>query len=97
MESESELTSIRAVVYGYVQGVFFRAFVSRKATELGLTGYVRNLPEGKTVEVRAEGDKEQLKKLIGHLEVGPPAAKVERVLTRWLEYSRGYSGFIIRH
>jgi len=97
MGSKSELASVLVVVHGYVQGVFFRDFVSRKATELRLTGYVRNLPGGKTIEVRAEGEKGQLKKLIGHLEVGPPAARVERVLTSWLEYSGGYSGFIIRH
>jgi len=41
----SDLVSLRAVVYGLVQGIFFRAFVSRRARELELTGYVRNLPE----------------------------------------------------
>ena len=46
------LTSVQAIVYGFVQGVFFRAFVIRRAKELGLTGYVRNLPQG-TVEVVA--------------------------------------------
>ena len=89
--------SIKVLVYGYVQGVFFRDFVSRRATDLGLTGYVRNLPGGKTVEVRAEGGRDQLKKLIGYLEVGPPTAKVERVLTSWLKYSGDYTGFTIRH
>ena len=97
MKNESGLASLRAIVYGYVQGVFFRAFVSRKAIELGLTGYVRNLPGGGAVEVHAEGDKAQLQKLITHLGVGPPAARVEKVSTSWLEYSGGYSGFTIRH
>ncbi len=53
----TDLASVKAVVYGYVQGVFFRDFVSRQAAQLGLTGYVRNLPGGKAVEVHAEGER----------------------------------------
>ena len=45
-----EMASLQVVVYGYVQGVFFRAFVSRRAKELGLTGYVRNVLGGEAVE-----------------------------------------------
>ena len=92
----AELASVQAIVYGYVQGVFFRAFVSRRATELALTGYVRNLPRG-TVEVNAEGERKQLEKLIGYLKVGPPGAKVEKVVTNWSEYTGGYSRFNIRY
>ena len=68
------LASLRAVVYGRVQGVFFRAFVHRQALRLGLTGYVRNLPGGEAVEVIAEGTGDILEKLVGYLEAGPPAA-----------------------
>ena len=92
----TDLASVQAIVYGYVQGVFFRAFVSRRAKELGLTGYVRNLPGG-AVEVNAEGERKQLKKLIGYLKMGPSAAKVERVVTNWSEYTGSYSGFEIRY
>ncbi len=88
----SDLASVQVVVYGRVQGVFFRAFASRQAKELGLTGYVRNLPEG-AVEVQAEGERKQLEKLIGYLKVGPSAAKVERVVTNWSEYTGSYSNF----
>ena len=83
------------IVYGRVQGVFFRAYVSRWAVELGLTGYVRNLPDG-TVEVRAEGEKVQLEKLIDHLKAGPPAARVEKAVANWSEYSGNYSRFQVR-
>jgi len=93
----ADLASVRVIVYGYVQGVFFRAFASKRATELGLTGYVRNLPDGESVEVVAEGERRQLEQLIGYLKVGPPAAKVERVVTNWSEYSGGYSRFSIRY
>ena len=93
----SDLASVQAIVYGYVQGVFFRAFVSRRANELGLTGYVRNLPDRKAVEVQAEGERNKLEELIGYLKVGPPGAKVKEVVTNWSEYTGDYTGFGIRY
>jgi acylphosphatase len=86
--------SFRAVVYGLVQGVNYRYFVQRNAESLGLTGYVCNLDDG-SVEVFAEGDKEKLAQLIAKLEVGPRAARVERVEVEWGEYSGNYRGFDI--
>lgn len=91
-----ELASLQATVYGHVQGVFFRAFVADWAEELGLTGYVRNLPNG-AVEVVAEGEREKLEKLLGQLKLGPPSARVEKVVTNWAEYRGTYSGFSIRY
>jgi len=93
----ADLASVRVIVYGYVQGVFFRAFASRRAIELGLSGYVRNLPGEGAVEVNAEGERKQLEELIGYLKVGPPGAKVEKVVTNWSEYTGGYSRFSIRY
>ena len=92
----SELAAVRATVYGRVQGVYFRDFVTRRAGKLDLTGYVRNTPE-RTVEVHAEGERKQLEELIEHLKVGPPAARVEKVVTNWLEYTGGYARFGIRY
>jgi len=92
----TDLASVQAIVYGYVQGVFFRAFVSQRASELGLTGYVRNLPN-EAVEVVAEGEREKLERLIGYLHTGPPAARVEKVVTSWSEYTGKYSGFNVRY
>ncbi len=92
----TDLASVQAIVHGYVQGVFFRAFVARRANELGLTGYVRNLPQG-TVEVLAEGERKQLEGLIGYLRVGPPGARVEKVITSWSEYTGNCSRFNIRY
>ena len=93
----TDLISVHAIVYGYVQGVFFRTFVSRRAEELGLTGYVRNLHNGEAVEVNAEGEREKLEELISHLKVGPPAAKVERVVTTWSGYTGSYADFSVRY
>jgi acylphosphatase len=49
------------------------------------------------VEVEAEGERAQLEKLIGYLEVGPPAATVTRVVTAWSKYTGDYSDFKIRY
>ena len=93
----ADLASIHVIVYGYVQGVFFRAFTSRQARELSLTGYVCNLPSRKAVEVQAEGERKQLEELIGHLRIGPPAAEIEKLKVNLSEYSGNYSSFSIRY
>jgi len=96
----TELAAVHATVYGFVQGVFFRVFVASQATELGLTGYVRNLPRGDAVEVQAEGERKQLEKLVRYLKdlkAGPPEARVKRVATNWGEYTGSYSSFRISY
>ena len=92
----TDLASLQAIVHGRVQGVFFRDFVTRQARRLGLTGLVRNLPCG-AVEVQAEGEREQLAELVRYLEAGPPAARVEKVLAKWSEYSGDYATFKVRY
>jgi acylphosphatase len=93
----NDLISIYAVVHGRVQGVYFRAFVSEKANELGLCGFVRNLPDGESVAVHAEGEKKQLEILIGHLKMGPRSARVEKVDIEWSEYSGNHPRFSINY
>lgn len=88
--------ALKATVIGRVQGVFFRAFVAGHARDLGLTGYVRNLPDG-SVEVLAEGAPEMLEELLEYLHEGPPAARVERVAVAWPEYSGDYRSFSISY
>jgi len=88
--------AVRATVYGRVQGVFFRAFVEEHAQLLGLRGYVRNLPSD-DVEVVAEGERERVEKLVEYLKMGPPVARVNRVVTRWSEYTGSYSSFRVRY
>jgi acylphosphatase len=92
----AELASLKANLYGRVQGVFFRAYVLENAGELGLSGYVRNRPDG-GVEVVAEGEKERLEKLLSYLQKGPPAARVDGVKTSWSEYTGRHRGFRIRY
>lgn len=93
----TDLASVQAMVYGRVQRVYFRDFTSRHAAELGVTGYVRNLPDGKAVEVQAEGERNKLEQMIDQLKVGPPGARVEKVVTNWSEYTGSYPDFSIRY
>ncbi len=93
----TDLASIQTIVYGRVQGVFFRDFVFKWATKLGLTGYVRNLPDERMIEVNAEGERKRLEELIGYLKAGPPAARVVKIETNWSEYTGNYSRFSIRY
>jgi len=68
-------------VCGRVQGVGFRYFVQDRALELGLRGWVRNLPDG-SVEAAAAGPPEALRRLEALLLQGPPRARVDRLTPR---------------
>lgn len=68
----------RALVSGRVQGVCFRAYTRDAALRIGLTGWVRNLPDGR-VEALFEGAPEKVKELIDWLHRGSPGSRVERV------------------
>jgi acylphosphatase len=92
----ADLASLQATVSGRVHGVFFRAYVESQAAELNLTGYVRNAPDG-TVEVRAEGERQRLEKLVDYLKAGPPAARVGKVVTKWAAYSGLFTDFRVRY
>jgi acylphosphatase len=93
----SDLASARVIVHGYVQGVFFRDFILRWARELGLVGYVGNLPSGTAVEVQAEGERNKLAKLIEQLKAGPPGAEVEEIEVSWSKYTGSYPRFGISY
>lgn len=79
---DQQLSRLRAVVAGWVQGVGFRDWVSREARRLGLKGYVRNSSDG-SVEVEAEGPRADLERFLERLREGPPLAEVRRVDTAW--------------
>ena len=68
----------RCLVSGKVQGVFYRASTADRARALGMTGYAKNLPDGR-VEVLACGEEAKVMALIDWLRQGPPAAKVQGV------------------
>jgi len=89
--------ALTATVSGRVQGVYYRAFVAEQARRLGLTGYARNLIDGESVRVVAEGARADLEKLVSTLHEGPPMALVTAVALAWSEYRGEYRDFSIRH
>ena len=81
-------------VHGIVQGVFFRHHTRIEATALGLTGTVRNQPDG-TVRVIAEGPHDRLERLFEWLRHGPELAVVERVEAAWCDANETLEEFRI--
>ena len=71
-------TAVRVRIRGLVHGVSFRASMAQLASELGVKGWVRNLPDG-SVEAFLEGDEGRVKKLLDWAQTGPPRARVDRV------------------
>jgi acylphosphatase len=86
---------LHAQIYGHVQGVSFRYFVLTQAQQLHINGWVRNVWDG-SVEVVAEGKREQLEKFLALLIRGPGAARVQNVLEKWQPATGEFSGFHIR-
>ena len=84
---------MRATVRGRVQGVGFRDFVYTRARFLALDGYVRNLPDGASVEVLAEGARPDLEQLLDYLQAGPGSARVDAVDVQWCPPSGSYKAF----
>ena len=69
---------IHLIVHGDVQGVFYRDNTRKKASELGLRGYVKNLPDG-TVEIVAEGSEDTINELIEFCRNNPGYSNVDKV------------------
>jgi acylphosphatase len=90
------MTEIHCVVSGKVQGVCYRVYVQDAATELELTGLVRNLPDG-TVEVVAQGEPDTLKEFVEYLHEGSSLAKVESVAVDWRSSKVTHEEFSVLH
>ena len=86
MTESTAQTPVRAriIVAGRVQGVGYRAFCVRVATQRRLSGGVKNLEDGR-VELEVEGKRDLIVALIGDLKIGPPAARVTTVDVEWSE------------
>jgi len=91
-----EKARIHILVRGRVQGVFFRASTCEEARARGLTGWVKNLPDGR-VEIVAEGDRPALEALIRWCRIGPPYARVTGVDLTEEEYRGEFHGFEARY
>jgi len=92
-----ELKRLHLIVSGRVQGVAFRAYTQGEARTLGLTGWVRNLPNGQ-VEILAEGSPKGLEKILQWASSGgPPSAQVRQVETTWGPFLGEFSEFSITY
>jgi len=85
-------SSAHIVISGMVQGVGFRYFVHHHASQLGLTGWVRNLSNG-DVEIMAEGNREFVESLIVYARRGPRSAVVSNTDVTWKEPSGQFERF----
>jgi acylphosphatase len=94
-EEENKIERLHVTIEGRVQGVGFRYFVQEQAIQLTLTGWVRNRWDG-SVEVMAEGKRDDLEKLLKALARGPRSAHVMRIKSEWQTSSEDFSHFNIR-
>ncbi|MEM5947557.1 acylphosphatase [Spirochaetia bacterium 38H-sp] len=84
-----------ASVHGRVQGVGFRYSCKIQADKLGITGWVRNMPDG-SVELYAEGDETALSSFREWLYRGPSFARVDRVIASYCEPEGCFDEFYVR-
>ena len=85
---------LHVFISGRVQGVFFRIFTQKKAESLGLSGWARNLPDGR-VEAVFEGESEMIKQILNWCDQGSPASQVDKV-ERLEEEPEGLKGFEVK-
>lgn len=86
---------VRVIVRGRVQGVYFRDSTRRQAQALGVSGWVRNLPD-RSVEAVIEGEAGSVEAMLAWLHTGSPIATVTAVEIEE-EEARGEQGFVIRY
>lgn len=86
---------VALTAHGRVQGVYYRASTEQQARELGLTGWVRNLPDG-SVEAQLQGSERDVDALVRWAHDGPPAARVDRVDVHDIDPVEGDSRFEVR-
>ena len=89
------MARLRAAVHGWVQGVGYRDFVSREAVRHRLKGYVRNSSDG-SVEIEAEGHRDELEAFLERLRTGHQYADVKRVDVAWDSYRGEFHDFDLR-
>ena len=88
-------TRVHLFISGAVQGVFFRDSAKQVAQSIGITGYVRNLQDGR-VELVAEGELDSVDKLVQWCHKGPPAAIVESVTIESEQFNGEFDLFDVK-
>ena len=96
MKNNRDQLRARVIVHGLVQGVWFRASTKDEADRLGVTGWVRNRPDG-SVEALFEGPKKQVEAIVGWCHRGPAGAEVNSVDIAWEPFTYEFGHFEIRY
>ena len=91
MQTTSEIT-----VTGKVQGVGYRYFVAKRANQIGLKGFVKNLPDGDVV-LQAQGNRSDIETLIDFLKIGTKLSRVDSVIIKWLDSTPEFSSFSVKY
>lgn len=89
------MVQVYIIVKGRVQGVNFRYYVLRKANELGINGYVRNLKDG-DVEILAQGTRDSVDRLIEFIKGNPGSSFVTDMELTWEKPETYFSNFQIK-
>lgn len=92
----SELTCARVLINGHVQGVGFRYFVTARAEDFQVQGYVRNLDTG-AVEVEVEGSREEVGRFLSEIRKGPRHGLVTDFQLEWKPYKKQYDHFFVKY
>jgi len=90
-----DLVAAEIFVSGMVQGVGYRFFTQRVAEELNLSGWVRNLSDGR-VQAEAEGPRPRVEELLARLRVGPRLSSVTDVTVTWKAAGGAARGFLVK-
>jgi acylphosphatase len=96
MEAKTVKARAHVFVNGRVQGVFFRSQTKHNADRHDVTGWVRNLPDGR-LEAVFEGEKDAVEKLIEFCRHGPSGARVTNVELTWETYTGEFDRFKIKY
>lgn len=94
-DQDNKSYALHILVSGRVQGVGFRAWAAHEATRLGLTGQVRNKPDG-NVEILAEGPPDTLERFCERLEAGNGLSRTEQIQKKRVQ-PQGYTRFSITY
>jgi acylphosphatase len=96
MTDSGDLRRVHLWISGRVQGVFFRSATQEQAQARGLTGWVRNAPDGR-VEAEVQGAPAAVAQLIAECHNGPPAARVAEVQVDEIDVIPNEQGFAVAH
>src|SRR5512137_535689 len=96
MQKKSGKLRARVIVSGQVQGVWFRASTKEEADRLGVSGWVRNLPD-RSVEALFEGEAKKVEEIVGWCHRGPAGAQVSGVDVFWEPAGQEFAHFEIRY